>query len=78
MPKRPIGSSQGGKGPMKKYRRVAAKRMNYVPLRWIAGRNRPSGQLFRLILSTCLPHEGDVGTTGNYVDPWLRQRSYSV
>ena len=36
MPKRPIGSSQGGKGPMKKYRRVAAKRMNYVPLRWIA------------------------------------------
>ena len=41
MPKRPIGSSQGGKGPMKKYRRVAAKRMNYVPLRWIAKQNRP-------------------------------------
>ena len=40
MPKRPIGSSQGGKGPMK-YRRVAAKRMNYVPLRWIAKQNRP-------------------------------------
>ena len=78
MPKRPIGSSQGGKGPMKKYRRVAAKRMNYVPLRWIAKQNRPFRATIPINPSTCLPHEGDVGTTGNYVDPWLRQRSYSV
>ena len=41
MPKRPIGSSQGGKGPMKKMKRYAQKRMNYVPLRWISKQNRP-------------------------------------
>ena len=41
MPKRPAGSSQGGKGPMKKMKRYTAKRMNYVPLRWISKQNRP-------------------------------------
>ena len=39
--KRPVGSSQGGKGPMKKMKRYTAKRMNYVPVKWIAKQNKP-------------------------------------